>query len=434
MADDGGPSLRLSMAVVVLAGVAFAVVAGLLVPWQWLPGGHVEAVSPDRVFSAAQIARGEHVSGLLRHAAWANLVVSVLVAGVLGFTRLGSVLVGRLPGPWWAKVVLGCFVVSVVGAVAALPLGWSAQRVELSEGLSHQAWGSWLADRGLGLAVTWVFTSVALLVVVGLARLTPRTWPLWAAFAAVALAMAGSFVYPVVVEPLFNHFTPMKAGPLRSDIFALAESEHVHIDDVLVADASRRTTTLNAYVSGFGSTRRVVVYDTLLTGLPRAQTEMIVAHELGHAKHQDVLLGTVLGALGSALGVGLLGLVLTRRRVLETTAVDGLHDPRVVPLLLGLALIGSLLASPVQNTISRAIEARADRAALRATGDPSTFVEMQKELALRSLADPTPPAWSQFWFGSHPTTLQRIGLAEAMGAETSDAGRGSGPRPASSRR
>jgi STE24 endopeptidase len=414
MTQRAAPSLRLSLAVTLVAGAAFVVMSALVVPWHWLPGQHVAAVPADQVFSPAEIAHGERVSGLLRHAAWANLVVGLIVFGVLGFTRWGSALVGRLPGPWWSKVVLGCLAVNGLTAVAALPLEWSAQRVELSEGLSHQAWASWVADRGIGLGVTWAFTSVALVVVVGLARLTPRTWPAWAALAAATLAMLGSFIYPVVVEPLFNHFTPMKAGPMRSDIFALAKAEGVHIDDVLVADASRRTTTLNAYVSGFGSTRRVVVYDTLLSGLPPAQTEMIVAHELGHAKHDDVLTGTILGALGSAFGIGLLGLLLCRRRLLQRVEAEGLGDPRVIPLLLALAVVGSLLASPVQNTIGRAIEARADRSALQATDDPETFIAMQKQLALRSLSDPTPPAWSQFWFGSHPTVLQRIGLAQKL--------------------
>lgn len=414
MTDPPRPSLWLSLAVAAVAGVAFVVVAALVVPWHWLPGGHVEAVPAADVFSPAEIARGEHVSGLLRHAAWGNVVVGLLVAGILGFTRLGSAVVARIPGWWWVKVSLGTLMVTVVGALASLPLEWSGQRVEISEGLSHQDWGSWLADRALGLAVTWVFTAVALVVVVGLARLAPRSWPLWGALAAASLALAGSFVYPVLVEPLFNHFTPMKAGPLRTDIYRLAAREHVHLDDVLVADASKRTTTLNAYVSGFGSTRRVVVYDTLLTGLPQAQVEAIVAHELGHAKHDDVLTGTVLGALGAAFGVGLLGVVITRRGVLRRVDVTGLGDPRVVPLLLALSVVGSLMASPVQNTISRAIEARADRTSLEATGDPQTFVEMQKQLALRSLSDPTPPAWSQFWFGSHPTTLQRIGMAQSV--------------------
>jgi STE24 endopeptidase len=414
MSEPVGPSLRVSLAVTVVAGIVFAVVAALVVPWHWLPGGHVEAVRADDVFSAPEIARGEHVSGLLRHAAWGNLVIGLLVSALIGFTRLGSAIVGRLPGRWWLKVALGCLLVSLVGAVASLPLEWSAQRVELSEGLSHQAWGSWLSDHAIALAVTWAFTTIGLLVVVGLARLAPRSWPLWAALAAASLAMAGSFVYPVLVEPLFNHFTPMKAGPLRTDILDLAAREHVHVGDVLVADASRRTTTLNAYVSGFGSTRRVVVYDTLLTGLPQSQIEVIVAHELGHARHDDVLIGTVLGALGSAFGVGLLGVLLGSRRLLASAGADGLADPRIVPLVLALVVVGSLLASPAQNTISRAIEARADRSALEATHDPDTFIAMQRQLALRSLADPTPPAWSQFWFGSHPTTLQRIGMAVEM--------------------
>jgi STE24 endopeptidase len=415
-ADASDPSLWLSAAVTVVAGAAFVVLAALVVPWHWLPGGHVEAVPADQVFTPQEIARGSHVSGLLRHAAWANLVISLLVAALLGFTRVGSRLVGRLPGPWWSKAVLGCLAVTVIGSLATLPLAWSGQRVERSEGLSRQPWGSWLGDRGIDLLVTWAFTAVALVVVIGIARLAPRSWPLWSALAAASLAMLGSFVYPVVVEPLFNDFTPMKAGPLRTDILALAKKEHVHVDDVLVADASRRTTTLNAYVSGYGSTRRVVVYDTLLSGIPQKQVEAVVAHELGHAKHDDVLIGTILGAFGSAFGIGLLALVLSSRRLLAHVDVDGLRDPRVVPLLLALAAVGAVLASPVQNTLSRAIEARADRTSLEATRDPETFIEMQRQLALRSLSDPTPPAWSQFWFGSHPTTLQRIGMAQEMGA------------------
>ena len=111
----------------------------------------------------------------------------------------------------------------------------------------------------------------------------------------------------MLVEPAFNHFTPLPDGPLRTQILQLAAEEHVHLDDVLVADASRRTTTLNAYVSGYGSTRRVVLYDTVVRDLPRDQILSIVAHELGHARHDDVLTGSLLAALGTTLGIGLLG-------------------------------------------------------------------------------------------------------------------------------
>lgn len=410
-------SRRVSLIVAVLGGVAFVVLAAVLVPWHWLPGGHVQAVPADSVFSKAQIERGEHVSGMLRHTAWASLALGLVVALVLGCTRLGSRLVGAIPGPWPVKIALGTLAVSVIGALVVLPLSWRSQRIDLRHGLSRQSWSSWLQDQALAVLVATVFTAIALIVVVGIARKAPRTWPAWAAGATIGLTFLGSFAYPVVVEPLFNDFTSMPAGQLRTDILALAEKEHVHISDVLVADASRRTTRLNAYISGFGSTRRVVVYDTMLTGMPRDQVEVVIAHELGHARHHDVLIGTLLGAAGSACGVGLLGLLLGSRRLRRRAGTAGMADPRSVPLLMALAAVGMLLASPVQNTISRGVEARADRAALEATGNTDAFVAMQRNLALRSLADPTPPRWSQFWFGSHPTALQRIGMAEELARE-----------------
>src|SRR6185312_7242543 len=114
---------------------------------------------------------------------------------------------------------------------------------------------SFLIDAGL--------TALALLLLVGLARRAPRTWWAWAAGAAAVLVVAGSFLWPVFVEPAFNSFTPMAAGHLRTDLLELARRNGTPVDDVLVADASRRTTSLNAYVSGFGSTRRIVVYDTV---------------------------------------------------------------------------------------------------------------------------------------------------------------------------
>ncbi len=224
--------------------------------------------------------------------------------------------------------------------------------------------------------------------------------------------LLGSFVYPLVVEPLFNSFTPLPDGSLRSSILELADKEQVRVDDVLVADASRRTTTLNAYVSGLGGTRRVVVYDNLVNDLPEAEALSVVAHELAHARHRDVLTGSVLGAAGVLVGTGVLGLLvgrLGRRRGVS------MADPAVVPLVLALMAFGTLAASPVQSTISRQIETRADVDALRATSDPDAFVAMQRQLALRSLSDPTPPAWAQFWFGSHPTTLVRVAVARSLG-------------------
>ena len=336
---------------------------------------------------------------------------------MLGLTHLGARLVRLVPGPWWVKALLGTLALLVVGELATAPFALLARSNALEYGLTRQSLGGWLRDQVTSLAVSWVFAGVTVLVVLVSARRSPRRWPLWAALAGAVLTVLGSWVYPVVVEPLFNRFTSLPHGELRTKVLALAEKEKVPVSDVLVADASRRTTTLNAYVSGFGSTKRIVLYDNLVEDVPEREALVVVAHELGHARHHDVLKGTVLGATGVVLGSGLLGLLLSRRRLLDRAGVTDAGQPEVVALLLAIAALGSLLASPVQNTISRAVEARADRASLEATGDYRGFERTQVQLATRSLSDDDPPWLSQFWFGSHPTTLQRIGMARALEQE-----------------
>lgn len=414
MMGERPAAARTGLVVALVAALAFVILAVVAVPWGWLPGERVHPVDANSVFTAAQIERNEHVSWMFRLVSWGNLALGLMASLWLGFTSSGGRLLRGLPGPWAVRIVLGTGVVLGVVMAVRVPLSVRAHSVARDAGLSSQGWGSWAIDEAVALAIAWVFTAIGLLVVLAIARRAPKTWPAWAAAAAAALAFAGSFIYPVAVEPLVNNFSSLPEGPLRTEIFKLAEAEDVPVDDVLVADASRRTTTLNAYVSGFGSTRRVVLYDNVLSGLPQPEIEVIVAHELAHAKHRDVLVGTALAAAGSAFGVGLLGWLLTDRRLLRRARSAGPEDPRIVGAILALAAVGTLAASPVQNTISRAVEARADRTSIEATGEIDTFISMQRELTLRSLSDPTPPWLSQFWFGSHPTVLQRVGLAEQL--------------------
>jgi STE24 endopeptidase len=302
------------------------------------------------------------------------------------------------------QVPLAVAAVTVVLRVATLPFRAASQEHRLRNGLSEQRWADWVRDVLVSTVVSTVSTAVVLVLLVGFARRWRTAWVPAAAVVLGGLVVVGSLAYPVVVEPLFNRFTPLQDGPLRSAVMEVAEREGVAVDEVLVADASRRTTTLNAYVSGIGGTRRVVLYDTLVESVPQDQTLAVVAHELAHARHHDVVTGTVLAALGVGLGVALLALVLGRERIRTVSAV---------PLVLALVAVGALVASPVENGISRRIETRADVDALKATGDPVAFREVQTMLALRSLADPTPPRWSHYWWGSHPTVLERLALAEA---------------------
>ena len=396
--------------VLVLLLGALAVALAVVVPWTPLPGADL---SPDaaRDFTPEQVAREVAYNSAVRPPAFTALSLSLAVSAVLGLTPLGARLVGALGGGWAWKALAGTVVLTLVGRLVTLPLAARVEAVRRDAGLSTRDWASWAVDLGKGWLVSTAITAVVLLVLVALARAAPRTWWAWAAAATAGLVVVVSFAYPLVVEPVFNRFTPLAAGPLRDDLLALAEREGVQVDDVLVADASRRTTALNAYVSGFGSTRRIVVHDTLLAQASDAEVRLVVAHELAHAENRDVLTGTLLGALAAAAAVVALALLLSWTPLLRRAGVEGPGDPRAVALVLGLTALGGFLAGPVSNLVSRRVEARADVASLDLTRDPQTFVEAQRRLALANLSDLEPSRVLRLLFATHPSTTERIATA-----------------------
>jgi STE24 endopeptidase len=398
-------------ALLLAALVTAAVVTVLLtVPITVLPGAH-PSVEVLRDFTPAELAREQAFHDAIRPAAYLVIAIGLVVAGVLGLTRLGARLVGRLPGHWTVQAVLGTCSLLVIGQVAVLPFDIRREQVLRRYELSTQDWPSWAGDQARGLAFTAGTTVLVVLVLLALARAVPRWW--WAAGAAAtaALVLVGSFLFPVVVEPAFNDFSSLPAGQLRTDLLAMADRDGVPVDDVLVADASRRTTSLNAYVSGFGSSRRIVVYDTLLTESTPREVELVVAHELGHADEQDVLHGTLIGALLGGAAICALFLLLSSARLLQRVGASGAADPKVIPLVLFLAMLGPLLGSPLTNLMSRHVEARADLHALELTGDVTTFVAGERRLSTTNLSDLTPSRLAYALFFTHPSGPERIALA-----------------------
>lgn len=391
---------------VAVLGTLLVVLAAWLVPWDPVPGGPPEVPRAGEVFTAGEIARAEEFSSRARLWSWSSLLVGLLVVCGLGLTGVGRRLAAHLRGPWWWVVLQAVAVVLVAARLMTLPLAAAMHAHLVDAGLSTQGWGPWLLDVAGSELLQVLVTAVVVGVLVGCARRWRRWWPVVAGGLLAALTFAASFAYPLVVEPAFNDFTSLPDGALRSEVLAVADQQGVEVDDVLVADASRRTTTLNAYVSGLWGSRRVVLYDNLVEELPPDQAITVVAHELAHTRHDDVLTGTTLGAVAVAASVGLLALLARRRRV---------DDPVVVPWLVALIALGGVVSTPVQSTVSRQVEARADVESLRATQDEEAFETMQLVLSRRALSDPTPPEWSQWWTGSHPTVLERIALARAVG-------------------
>jgi STE24 endopeptidase len=406
-------------AVVVLAVllVALAVVVALRVPWSAPPAPRADQVAALHELPSGAVGRGKAFHAELRPGSYGALVIGLVVALLLGLTPAGARLVAAVGRPfggnWIAEAVLGGLAVVLVGELVALPFAAWRQAVVRRYGLSTQGWGGWAVDVLKAYAVGAVIGAIALLGFYAVTRLFPRWWWAWGAAGAAGLLVLLTFVFPVLIEPIFNKFTPMEQGQLRSDLMAMAARDGVPVRDVLVADASRRTRALNAYVSGLGPTRRIVVYDTLLEEAPPAEVQSVVAHELGHAKDSDVMTSTMLGALGAAAAVCALYLLGSWAGLLRRAGVDSLAHPRSVGLLLAVVALAGLASAPLQNLISRRVEARADAHALALTRDAATFEAMEGRLSLANLSDVDPNPFEYAMFATHPSTVERIAAARA---------------------
>jgi STE24 endopeptidase len=397
--------------------VATVVVAVLRVPWSTPPAPRADQLAALQTLPADAVAKGRAFHGALRPSTYGSMVVGLIVALVLGLTPLGARIVEQVGRPfgghWLARAVLGGLAVVLVGELVTLPFAAWRQSVLRRYGLSTQDWSGWTVDLLKSFAVGAVIGAIVLVGFFTVTHFAPRWWWAWGAAGAAALTLLFSFVFPVLVEPVFNKFTPMAQGQLRTELMAMAARDGVPVRDVLVADASRRTRAVNAYVSGLGPTRRIVVYDTLLREAPESEIESVVAHELGHAKRGDVVTGTLLGALGAGAAVCALYLLGSWTALVRRAGADSIGEPRAVALLLAVATVAGLVAGPLQSLVSRHVEARADRHALELTGDAKDFEAMQGRLSALNLGDPDPNRVEQWWFGSHPTTVERMAIARA---------------------
>ncbi|MCO6005698.1 M48 family metallopeptidase [Actinoallomurus purpureus] len=422
--EPEAPSRRAAAVAAVVLGALLVVVVAVMTPWHPLPGGRV-AADPALDFTRDQIARSKAFGAALDPPAYAGLAIGLVVALGLGLTPWGARLLGvvtRRPDPSGAnpplrlralRLIAVAVVLSALSRLVTLPFAAWSESVLRRYGLSTQGWGSWLTDRLTELGVSLVIWIVALLALHLLIHRFPRHWWAGAAVGGFLLVTGVFYAYPVVVEPLFNSFTRMPAGPLRTDLLRMAHADGVPVRDVLVADASKRTTELNAYVSGFGSTRRIVVYDTLLASQSPKEVRLVVAHELGHAKRGDVLTGTLVSGLGVAAGACVLYLAMTSPRLLRRAGVRSAADPRSTALLLATVTVLTLAAGPVQNLMSRHVEARADVHALDLTRDPVSFGAMQRSLSLRNLDDLSPSAFAYALWNTHPSGPERIAMGRA---------------------
>ncbi len=390
------------MAIVALAGLVLVEITRPLAP-------AVQAVDPTTFLDLASIRAAQAYRQPLRFAALLSLVLRAGTAtAVLLWLRDRDTAAMTTVRRWrLLRVGLAGLAVWAAMDVVRLPVQIWAWDRSVDVGLSTQNFLQWFGDWVLQTIPYWIGVGLA---VMGAAWLRDRLGRHWVPVAGVCGGVIGVvmiFVGPLLFEPLLFDFTPLPQGDLRDAIVQLLVRADEPADaQLLVADASRRTTTSNAYVSGLGGTRRIVLYDNLIDDAPAEEIVSIVAHELGHAQHHDI----------ERRAIGLIGV-----SVLLVAAVNRLSPLHIVskrPTSASMAarsvaitLILLVVFAPVEGWVSRRSEAAADARALEVTVDPDAYRSMMIGLGQRNLTDPSPPSWVVTLFYSHPPIGSRIARA-----------------------
>jgi STE24 endopeptidase len=398
------------------ATLAAAVVVAEAAAWLLRPRDGVidpATVAEQAYFSAAQLERAADFRDVQRLIGLGGIAVEAAVLLALALWRpafLRRALRSASRRPILGAAAVGALLALLL-AIAALPLAAVAHSRAKDVGLSTQGIGAWLGDQGRSAAIGAVLAALIAAAAIGLIRrLGRRAW-IGGTVLVVAAAVLLLWLAPVVLAPLFNRFEPLPEGRTRAQVLELADRAGVDVGEVYRVDASRRSTALNAYVGGLAGTKRVVIYDNALRELEPAELHSVVAHELAHVREDDILRGLAFVALVAPLGVLF---ILMLARALTARSGDDPASPAALPALALAAAIAALVLGIPGNQLSRQVESRADTFALELTEDPQALIDLQHRLAITNVSDPSPPGALHFLFGTHPTTMERIGAAEAF--------------------
>jgi STE24 endopeptidase len=376
-------------------------------------------LSPGQeVFAQEQVERSRRYHRPVYVVRLLGIALGLLTFGLLSFSPLGDALYSPVEDwPWWSAAFAFAALVVLVTWLVQLPLAyWRGYLHEHRWGFSSQTRSAWFVDRLKGLGVSVVLTAVPLLLLIATVHVFPGWWPAVAAAGAALFVLLVGFVAPVLLEPIFNRFDPLPDEELAAELRALADRAGVPVRDVLVADASRRTTKHNAYVSGLGRTRRVVIWDTLLARGEPGAIRLVVAHELGHRRFRHVARWTAIAMALVAAFVVVLWVLLQWESLLDAIGASGPGDPRVIPFVLFLGSVLELAVQPFANAISRHWERDCDRFSLDLTRDPEAYEQTHHLLALENLGDLDPPKAIYLLFASHPTAPERLAAGRAWAA------------------
>jgi STE24 endopeptidase len=326
---------------------------------------------------------------------------------------------GWLPLSWnWSQTQLGTHVwwqslwLLVVGfalSIPSLPFEWWGQfRLEARFGFNTTTLGTWIADRLKGMVLAAALGLPLLALILSLVGWVGPLWWIWAWAALLGFQVLVLFLAPVVIMPLFNKFTPLPEGPLRDRLLALGERTGFNARTIQVMDGSRRSRHANAFFTGFGKFRKIVLYDTLIAQLSEAELEAVLAHEIGHHRRKHIPQRLAWAAVTSLIAFSLIGYLAKDGRLGATFGFPS--GTSVAPTLLLFALISPAVlfwTTPLGNLWSRKHEYEADAYARDAVGAPEPLIGALRKLSEKNLSNLNPHPWYSTFHYSHPTLVER---------------------------
>ncbi|WP_353856591.1 M48 family metallopeptidase [Bacillus sp. Bos-x628] len=302
------------------------------------------------------------------------------------------------------------FLLSLLTMLISLPIKWIGYQLSLHYGISAQSTASWLKDQTLDFWIQYPLLVLCTVVFFWLIQKKRKLWWLYAWCLTVPVTLFLFFIQPVVIDPLYNEFYPLKDQALETKILTLAEKAHIPADHVYEVNMSKKTNTMNAYVTGIGENKRIVLWDTTLQKLKDREILFIMAHEMGHYVMKHVYIGLAGYFMLSLVGFFAIDRIYfyLYKRGQTSFHLKVSHDIAALPLLLVIVSMLSFVASPFTNAVSRYQEQAADQYAVNLTKDGEAGVTSFQKLAKSGLTQVNPPLLVKIFRYDHPPMMERI--------------------------
>jgi STE24 endopeptidase len=341
----------------------------------------------------------------------AVILMAVLFSGVLSWAF------GRFSASFgssvWAMAGF-LFLTGIVLSIPALPFAWYAQfKIEERFGFNTTSMKTWVLDRVKGFLLAVLLGYPLLVLVLKLIEWTGANWWLWAAAVVMAFQLLLLFVAPALIMPLFNKFTPLPEGALHERLFALAQRTHFPTRSIEVMDGSKRSRHSNAFFTGFGRFRKIVLFDTLIDQLTELELESVLAHEIGHYKKRHIIKMLSVSIAGVFVAFAAIAWLARQQwfyRGFGFAYQEGFAAANLVPAILLFALLAGTItfwSSPLLHFWSRRFEYQADAFARVTMEEAQSLIQALRKLSEKNLSNLMPhPLYSGFYY-SHPTLLER---------------------------